>query len=112
MKVKKILTLLLLICFVTVSVSQNNPSKKAKKISDEMTKVLDLNKKDSKAIYNIQFERFKEGESIRKEYANQPEVKKEKLNKLGSKVYNQLKDYLGMERLKKWRAYKESKNKY
>ena len=110
MKPKNTITLLFFLSFFCVAIAQN-PSKKAKKIADEMTEVLELDKKDSKAIYKIQFERFKEGESIRKEYAEQPEIRKEKLNKLGSKVYNQLKDYLGMERLKEWRAYKQSKKK-
>ncbi|WP_438988720.1 hypothetical protein [Polaribacter sp.] len=109
---KTIKTIILLILFsISINISAQKPEKKAKKIADEMTEVLELDKKDSKAIYKIQFERFKEGESIRKEFADQPEIRKEKLNKLGNKVYNQLKDYLGMERLKEWRAYKQSKKK-
>jgi len=74
-----------------------------------MSKVLSLDKKESKAVYKIQLNRFNESKSIVKEYTNQPEIKKQKLNKLGSKVYNQLKDLLGMERLKIWRSYKKNK---
>jgi hypothetical protein len=58
-------------------------------------------------VYKIQLNRFNESKSIVKEYTNQPEIKKQKLNKLGSKVYNQLKDLLGMERLKIWRLHKK-----
>ncbi|GAA4270511.1 hypothetical protein GCM10022257_26120 [Hyunsoonleella aestuarii] len=95
--------------FIALGVNaQVKPEKKAKKIANEMTEVLSLDKQESKAIYKIQLERFKEGEAIKKEYANQPEVKKQKLNKLGSKVYNQLKDYLGMDSLKKWKSHKKN----
>ena len=111
MKTKNTIALLFFISLFSISIAQN-PSKKAKKITDEMTEILALNKKESKAVYKIQFERFKEGQSIREEYADQPEVRKQKLNKLGSKVYNQLKDYLGMDRLKKWKAHNQSKKKY
>ena len=100
---------LFVLTIVFNSNAQVKPEKQAKKIADEMTEVLSLTKKESKAIYEIQLNRFKESKSIKKEYASQPEVKKQKLNKLGSKVYNQLKELLGMERLKKWRSYKENK---
>ena len=33
--------------------AQPNPEKKAKKFADEMTKVLELNEEESKAIYEI-----------------------------------------------------------
>lgn len=110
MKTKKKITLLFFISVFSIALAQK-PAKKATKITDEMTEVLDLDKKESKAVYKIQFERFKEGQAIRKEYADQPEVRKEKLNKLGSKVYNQLKELLGMERLKKWKAHNKAKKK-
>ena len=107
-KVKLIMTMLFALV-LTISVSAQTPQKKAKKVTDEMTEVLSLNKKEAKAIYKIQLERFQEGKSIRDEYSDQPEVRKTKLNKLGSKVYNQLKDYLGIERLKKWKAHNKKK---
>jgi len=95
--------------FVALGVNaQVKPEKKAKKIANEMTEVLSLDKQESKAIYKIQLERLKEGEAIKKEYANQPEVKKQKLKKLGNKVYNQLKEAIGIEQLKKWKAHKNN----
>ena len=107
-KLKLIITLFVLIITINVN-AQAKPEKKAKKIATEMSKVLSLDKKESKAVYKIQLTRFNESKSIVTEYTNQPEIKKQKLNKLGSKVYNQLKDLLGMERLKIWRSYKKNK---
>ena len=107
-KLKLIITRFVLIITINVN-AQAKPEKKAKKIATEMSKVLSLDKKESKAVYKIQLNRFNESKSIVKEYTNQPEIKKQKLNKLGSKVYNQLKDLLGMERLKIWRSYKKNK---
>ena len=106
-KLKLIITLFVLIITINVN-AQAKPEKKAKKIATEMSKVLSLDKKESKAVYKIQLNRFNESKSIVKEYTNQPEIKKQKLNKLGSKVYNQLKDLLGMERLKIWKSYKKN----
>lgn len=96
--------------FLTINLSaQPSPQDRAKKIANDMAQVLDLDKKEKKAIYRIQLDRFNESVEIKKQYAAQSEVRKEKLNKLGSKVYNQLKDLLGPERLKKWRDSKKHK---
>ena len=89
--------------------AQENPEKNAKKLANEFTQVLSLNEEESKAIYEIQLERFKSVQSINKEFANQPEIKQEKLKVLGNKVYNQLKTLLGKERQKQWREYKSKK---
>lgn len=108
MKTIKIVFLFITLVF-SVQVSAQKIEKKAKKITKEMTKVLSLNETESKAIYKIQLEKFKEGKKIRKEYSDKPETKKQKLKAHGSKVYNQLKKLLGKERLKKWRTYKKNK---
>lgn len=101
----------IIVLFLSLSVSaQQKLEKKAQKVTDEMTEVLSLNKEESKAIYEIQLERFKENQAIKKEYADDPEMKKEKLKELGNKVYNEVKKVLGVERQKQWKAYK-SKNK-
>ena len=89
--------------------AQENPEKKAKKLANEFTQVLSLNEEESKAIYEIQLERFKSAQSINKEFADEPEVKQEKLKVLGDKTFNQIKNVLGMERQKQWKEYK-SKN--
>jgi hypothetical protein len=88
--------------------AQPNPEKKARKFTDEMTKVLSLNEEESNAIYQIQLERFKENQAIEKEFANDPEKKKEAMKKLGNKVFNQTKNVIGAERQKKWKEYKSN----
>mgnify|MGYP006077131779 CR=1 FL=1 len=104
--------LIITILFMSVSVvtlAQNKPAKKAQKITDEMTEVLDLNKKESKAVYQVQLKRLNEGKSIKSQYSDQPEVRKEKLRLLGNRVYNDLKAVIGIERLKQWKNYRKNK---
>ena len=100
---KFVLLLTMLFC---VSLSAQSPEKKAQKFTDEITSVLSLNEEESKAIYQIQLERFKEIQSIERTYANNPEAKKEKQKELGNKTFNQMKAVLGAERQKKWKEYK------
>lgn len=102
--------LAIIILFLSLSVSaQQNPAKKAQKFADEMTEVLSLNKDESKAIYQIQLERFKENQAIQQEFADDPDMKKKKLKELSNKVFNQTKNVIGVERQKQWKEYK-SKN--
>lgn len=101
---------LVIVLLATVGLSaQEKPEKKAKKLADEFTQVLSLNEEESKVIYQIQLDRFKEAQSINEEFSDQPEVKKEKLKALGDKVYNQVKNVLGKERSEKWKEYKSKK---
>lgn len=95
--------------FFTLAVNaQPKPEKKAQKFTDEITEVLSLNKEESKAVYQIQLERFKEVQSIEKEFADNPEMKKIKAKALGNKVFNQMKKVLGEERQKQWKEYKSN----
>lgn len=108
----KKLTLLITVLALFISIAmdaQPKPEKKAKKVANEMTEVLSLNKEESKAIYEIQLERFKSIQAWRKEYADDPETLKEKQKELGKKVYNQVKHVIGVERQKQWAAYKSKK---
>ena len=103
----KKVTLLIPMLFLFLSLSAHAQKAKAKKIAKEMTEVLSLDKKESKAVYKIQLNRFKESTSIKSEHANEPVIRKQKLKKLGNKVYNQLKAVLGIERLKKWKQHRK-----
>ena len=103
----KLLILLFFIGFI--SSAQPSPKKKAQKIANEMTQVLDLNRKESKAVYQVQLKRFNEGKSIKSQYSDQPEVRKEKLRLLGNRVYNDLKAVIGIERLKQWKQHRKNK---
>lgn len=108
MKAIKTIILLLIFSF-SFQMNAQKPEKKAQKFTDEMTEVLSLNKEESKAIYEIQLERFKENKAINKNYADDQEKRKEELKKLGNKVYNQTKKAIGVERQKQWKAYKSNK---
>jgi polyhydroxyalkanoate synthesis regulator phasin len=101
---------LLLTIFTSFGMNaQTQIENKAQKFIDEITKVLELNDTDSKAIYQIQLERFKENKAIESEYGDKPEEKKEKLKDLGNKIFNKMKAVLGSDRQKKWKEYKENK---
>ena len=104
---KYVLSVIALFLILSLS-AQPSPKERAKKIANDMTQFLDLDNKERKAIYRIQFDRFNESNEIKKQYANQPEVKKQKLKKLGDKVYNQIKEAIGIEQLKKWKAHKNN----
>lgn len=102
--------LIIALLFVSfISTAQQNTKKKAQKIANEMTQVLDLNRKESKAVYQVQLKRFNEGKSIKSQYSDQPEVRKEKLRLLGNRVYNDLKAVIGIERLKQWKQHRKNK---
>lgn len=106
----KLLNTLLLILFVgslTTATAQINSEKRAKKISQNMKKALDLTNKETEDIYQMQYERFEKSNELQKTYADQPEVLKEKRKELGKDIYNNLKNYLGKERLKQWREWRK-----
>lgn len=94
--------------FLCIAVKAQTSEKKAQKFTDEITKVLELNEEESKAIYEIQLERFKENQAIEKEFGNDAEAKKAKLKELGNKTFNKMKAVLGQERQKKWKEYKDN----
>lgn len=92
--------------FLTCTVNAQTPEKKAQKFTDEITKVLELNEADSKAVYEVQLERFKEFKEIDVKFAQDPEGKKEAVKALGNKTFNKMRAVLGQERQKKWKEYK------
>ena len=107
MKTIKLFTLIFAL-FITFVSNAQTPEKKAQKFVDEMTKVLELNEVDSKAVYQIQFDRFKENKEIQEKFAKDEEGKKEALKVLGNKTFKLMKAVLGEERQKKWKEYKEN----
>ena len=108
---KRILISLLTVFLSAAIYAQPSPEKKAQKITDRITEALSLNETDSKAVYNIQLERFKDAQGIQKKYANDPEAKKEKLKANGNETYNNMKNYLGKERMKQWTEYRKNNRK-
>lgn len=110
MKKRFLLPIITLFLSITIY-AQPSPEKKAQKITDRITEALSLNKADSKAVYEIQLERFKESQVINNKYGNKPEVKKEKLKMLGNQTYNKMKNYLGNERMKQWAEFRKNNKK-
>lgn len=108
MKKLKLILPLLIFFFATNLQAQKQLEKKAQKIASEITEVLELNDEESKAVYNIHLERFKTAKEIREKYKDDEATKKEELKKLGNKVFNQMKNTLGKERMKKWNKHKKS----
>ena len=83
---KKLILFTLLIIFSLGTYAQDDPIKRATKLTDTMTKALSLNKEEQTKVYQIQLERFQEVSIIKNKYQDNPETKKTKLKK----VYNKL----------------------
>lgn len=107
MKTLNSLLLVVFLCSFTVSTAQVNSKKRAKKLSQKMTKALDLNEQETEDIYQMQYERFEKANKLIDMYSDQPKVLKQKRKELGKEIYNNLKNYLGKERLKEWRKWRK-----
>ena len=113
----KKITLFLFVSFFLIGTAveaQKKIEKRANKVTAEMTKVLELTKKEAKAVLKVQIAKMKEGAAIRKQHKGEPEVRKAKLKKLGNRVYNDMKAALGggekgKMRLKKWKKHLKDK---
>lgn len=106
----KLLNSLLLIIFVvsfSAADAQVNSKKRAKKISQKMQKALDLTDDETQDIYDMQYERFEKANKLIEDYSDQPDVLKAKRKELGKEIYNDLKNYLGKERLQQWREWRK-----
>ena len=91
--------------------SQEKLQEKAKKISDEMTTVLSLDKEMSEKIYHIQLKRFIDAKKIRKAYKDDKELMKAELKKMQGKLWHKQKGVVGKDNMKSWGTYKKTINK-
>ena len=91
--------------------SQEKIQEKAKKISDEMTTVLSLDKEMSEKIYHIQLKRFTDAKKIRKAYKDDKELMKAELKKMQGKLWHKQKGVVGKDNMKSWGTYKKTINK-
>ena len=57
----------------------------------------------------IHYERFKEANTIRENYGDEPQIKKAALKKVYNKLYGKLQATLGKELMNKWKDYKKNK---
>lgn len=101
------LIVILFLCSFTTASAQINSDKRATKLSQKMKKALDLSKEETQDIYDMQYERFEKANRLNEKYAGQPDVLKQKRKKLGKEIYNNLKNYLGKDRLKEWRKWRK-----
>jgi pantothenate kinase type III len=101
------LIVVLFLCSFTTASAQINSDKRATKLSQKMKKALDLSKEETQDIYDMQYERFEKANRLKEKYADQPDVLKQKRKELGKEIYNNLKNYLGKDRLKEWRKWRK-----
>lgn len=107
MRLLNTLIVILFLCSFTTASAQINSDKRATKLSQKMKKALDLSKEETQDIYDMQYERFEKANRLKEKYAGQPDVLKQKRKKLGKEIYNNLKNYLGKDRLKEWRKWRK-----
>jgi len=103
---KKIILLLFLTVFSSNVIAQDNFAKKASKITNEMTKVLSLSGEEKAKVYQIQFKRFQDVESIHKKHKDDAETRKSELKKVFNKLYGKLSEALGKNKMQQWGDYK------
>jgi hypothetical protein len=107
MKSLNTLLVVLFLCSFSMASAQVNSDKRATKLSQKMKKALDLSKQETQDIYDMQYKRFEKANRLKEEYADQPDVLKQKRKELGKEIYNNLKNYLGKDRLKEWRKWRK-----
>jgi hypothetical protein len=105
---KKIILLVFLTIFSLNSFAQNNLVKKTTKITNEMTKVLSLNKEEKSKVYEIQLKRFQDVVLIRDKYQDNPEIKKAEIKKVYKRLFGKLKKALGKDKMQEWKIYKQN----
>ena len=86
--------------------------KNAKKLTDEMTKVMDLSKEQSNQVYEFNIKRLKKMRSVRKENEG---LSKEELKKILQPIQKEfameLRALVGQEKMKYWAEYRNDKKK-
>ena len=105
---RKLYILLLLFLFSFSVFSQDGLQERAKKLSDEMTVVLSLDKETSEKIYHIQLKRFIDAQRIRKDHQGNKRQMQAELKKLQNRLWGRLKGVFGDEKMKSWSMHKKS----
>ena len=103
--------LYILFFYLTFSLSvysQDGLIDRAKKISDEMSMVLSLDKETSEKVYHIQIKRFIEAQRIRTTYKSDNLMMRAELKKLQNRLWGKLNAVLGEDKMKSWGAHKKS----
>ena len=104
--IKKFILLVFLTVFTLNVSAQDDLIKKATKITNEMTKVLSLNKEEKMMVYEFQLERFQQIVSICKKYKDDPETRKPESKKVFKRLFRKLRKALGKNKMQQWGDYK------
>ena len=105
---KKLYILFFSLIFSLSVFSQDGVQEKAKKISDEMTMVLSLDKETSEKIYLVQVKRFIDAQKIRNLHKSDKEQMKVELKQMQKRLWGKLKAVLGKENMKSWSTHKKT----
>ena len=108
---KKLYILFFSLIFSLSVFSQDGVQEKAKKISDEMTMVLSLDKEISEKIYLVQVKRFIDAQKIRNLHKSDKEQMKVELKQMQKRLWGKLKAVLGKENMKSWSKHKKNSKK-
>ncbi len=104
---KKNILILLLSLFITISFAQEDSVSNALEITKLMTDALSLDEEQKMKVYKIQLNRFQEVASIRKEYNDDTQIRKDELRKVFNRLYGKLTNALGKEKMQQWAEYKQ-----
>ncbi|MBV1887686.1 MAG: hypothetical protein KUG51_00180 [Urechidicola sp.] len=108
---KSIFTILVLLLTVNISAQKGSPEKSAKKVADEMTKVLSLNDDESKKVYEIQLDKFTQVRAVKAQNGEDKEKSKAAIKKVTSNTQDSLIDVFGEEKMSTWKAHVKANKK-
>jgi hypothetical protein len=103
---KKFILLVFLMVFTSNAIAQDDLELKATEITNEMAEVLSLSAGDKTKVYEIQLKRFQEVASIREQYKDDDQTRKEELKKVYNRLFGQLKKALDKDKMEQWGDYK------
>tara|TARA_Y100000385_G_scaffold291086_1_gene367131 strand:+ start:106 stop:582 length:477 start_codon:yes stop_codon:yes gene_type:complete len=103
---KKFILLVFLMVFTSNAIAQDDLELKATEITNEMAEVLSLSVVDKTKVYEIQLKRFQEVASIREQYKDDDQTRKEELKKVYNRLFGKLKKALDKDKMEQWGDYK------
>ena len=110
LKVMKHIITSIVLLFITVSVSaQSKEEKKAQKRTDEIVKVLSLDKEETAKVYEALLAKEKKITVLKEEHKDNKETFKAEMKVLTKATNRVMKDFLGGERMMKMHAHFKAK---
>ena len=99
----------ILFAFISININAQ-VEKNAKKLTDEMTTVMELSQEESDKLYEMNLKRLKKMREIRNENKDMDKDELKKLFKPIQKNYSkELRTMVGDEKMKKWVDYRKEK---